>query len=173
MTQTPSNPFEDNIFQVAGDPPVPGGRGSAPGYNLANTAAAKPLVLYGDRLLTVDYYRMEGAPDYLLLICPKCGPNLSDHPGEHARSLRVGGDRKRFHIENDFPRTILKKLGETPESLARKLGYGDCVDAIRGVLTIEEPIGCVWEPDPTLHRGYGFGVCNWRVVIEGGIARDA
>ncbi|MDP2607309.1 MAG: hypothetical protein Q8S00_32630 [Deltaproteobacteria bacterium] len=156
-------PFEKEIFQVAGDPPTPDYKpknGVMPGYNLTNTATAKPVVLWQDRLLTLDLYTLPNAPAYLHLICPKCH-----------NALKVSQDRKTFSFSaNELPKKIAKKTGLQYSELAADLGLTS-IDQLRGVISIHDPIQCTWETEPELRRTHD-AICNWRVVIEDNIARD-
>lgn len=163
-----SNPNNKEVYEVFGDPTAPAGaqnRGISSGYNFENTAAAKPLILWDDMLLTMDVYMLPEAPAYGIIFCPQCARNGRQN------ALRISQENKKFEIDlGRKPTALLRKLGVSSEQLAKDLGLYS-TDDLNGLISIEH-IRCSWEEDPDLRRGYGLGVCGWSVVIENNIARN-
>ena len=155
--------------QLCGDPASVRNQGVASGPDMTKSAWRHPLVLWRDRLLTLDCYWVPGQPMWLHVFCPLCearhGQNLNE-------AIKVSQDKKPFHLEaTQMPSRVARQLGLTYQQLAMKLGLQH-VDQLQGVLTIENPIKCTWEAEPELRRSHGLAICPWRVVIENNIARD-
>jgi hypothetical protein len=143
-------------------------RGRASGTDMTNSAFRKPVILWRDRLLTMDVYAVPGEPMYINTFCPLCemryGENLN-------HSLTIKQERKPFHLEPDaMPHAVAKKTGMSFEEMARYLKL-PTVQHLSGVLTFDEPFNCTWEEEPELRRAH-FAVCQWRVIVENNIARD-
>jgi len=149
------------VFQQFGDE----GRGVTSGYNLTNTAAAKPIILWEDKLLTMDVYAMPGSPMYAHIYCPQCARN------GRQKMLTVRQEAKKMDFEpGQMPAKLAKTLGMTYEQLAADLELED-IQSLTGVITLE-PIACTWEEDDTARRDFGLSVCSWSVVIDNNIARN-
>lgn len=160
-----SNPSKE-VFQIYGDQADPSrSKGLMPTYNLTNTAASKPVILWEDMLLTMDVYTLPNAPSYGIIFCPQCARN-----GRH-NALRISQENKRFEIDLDRkPLELLKRLGMTADQLAQDLGLSH-VDDLNGTISTE-PIRCSWEEEPDLQRSFGLGVCGWHVAIDNNVARN-
>lgn len=165
-----ANSPRNSLEQLCGDPasPMPN-HGLMSGPSMTQSAWRKPVILWRDKLLTVDCYWQPNTPLWLHLFCPLCemrqGPNLQD-------ALKVAQDKKHFELEPDtMPHAVAKKLGMSFEQMAQSLGLNH-VNQLMGRLNVTEPIKCTWETEPELRRSHGLAVCNWRVVIENNIARD-
>lgn len=156
-----NSPKGKELFQVYGDP----GRGVTTGYDLTKNAAVRPLILWEDKLLTVDIYAMPGTPMYGHIYCPQCARN-----GRQSL-LTIRQEAKSMNLDVDaMPARVAKALNMTYEELARYLDLGS-VNELKGVLSVEK-IGCSWEEDPTAKRTFGFATCPWSVVIDQNIARS-
>lgn len=147
------SPKERELFNICGDAPDPSGRTSARGMqstlHLGRAKYGEPKVFYKsrggvERLLTVDVYKVEGAPLEIFLFCPLC--STEDHP----HNLRLTSDQKAIDYKVD-------------ELVHRG-----------GRLNVSDPIGCTWEIDGTRAVGIvsTTNLCRWRVVIENNVARD-
>lgn len=167
---------QHELFEIAGDAPDPvglsRGRGAVASTNLHKSAISKPVVLYRDRLLTVDVYRGPvGEPDYLLLFCPLCIDRYTRWGRKEVPSLRIRADNKAWQCEiKELPTRVLKELHMKPEELVTYLKL-QTIDDIRGKLSCQE-FRCTWEPEPGLKKQYGFGQCSWHVAIDENIVRD-
>ena len=164
-----SNSIRKEAFQIAGDQLDPAGtglRGKTAGYNLGANVAARPIVLWRDRLLTVDLYSMPGAPMYAIIYCPICA-DAAVSQGREVPSLKIDQRNKKIEFEPGVPPKI---PGFSTSELVKYLGAQSAED-IAGRLSIET-FGCSWEAEPTLRRQFGLGVCNWRVTIDNNVARD-
>ena len=153
-------PNKKEAYPIAGDHSV---RTSFTGANLTNSTLVKPIVLWRDRLLTLDVYAVEGAPPYIILFCPLC--RRRDPDSDH--SLRICGDNKKIDLAiNAIPNIP----GFTTPELVQYLGLPG-TEHLRGRISVET-FGCSWESDPTSKKEFGFGVCGWRVKIDDNIARE-
>ncbi len=166
---SPNQMKQNELVEVRGDATLPTGeRGKASGLNLANTATAKPIVLYRDKLLTLDVYSLPGQPMYIILYCPLCDLNRP-RKEKQKQSLRISEDNKKIDFD---PKALPNIPGfSSPQEIVNSLDHVTSVDQIRGRISVE-PFGCTWEEKSDLRRGFGFGVCGWKVVIENNIARD-
>lgn len=157
------------IYQITGDAPDPAStslRGVSSGFNFVNTATAHPVVLYRDRLLTLDVYSLPDQPLKVMLYCPRCEARRK--PGAPmVQSLTISQENKAIHFD---PNTLPRIPGFTHGELAKYLGLSS-IDGLRGQISVEA-FRCTWEEEPDLKRGFGFSVCGWHVVIENNIARD-
>jgi hypothetical protein len=131
-------------------------RGMTSGYNLTNTAAAKPLILWEDKLLTMDVYAMPNTPMYGHIYCPQCARNGRQN------MLTVRQEAKQMNFEpGQMPAKLAKHLGMSYDQLALDLGL-EHVSHLAGVISVEK-IACSWD---------GLSVCSWSVVIDNNIARN-
>jgi hypothetical protein len=153
--------MSNELFSIAGDSPQPSQGLRATGDE------AKPIVLWRDRLLTLDVYQLPNQPMYVILYCPICmGGEKND------RSLRITADNKAI----DFDPTAMPKIpGFTPAELVANLGLQH-PRQVAGRISIE-PFGCTWEAEDDLHHRAtehigGFSVCPWNVEITNNIAKD-
>jgi hypothetical protein len=149
---------KNELFEIRGDAQ----RGVTSGVNFTGVAA-KPVVLYRDKLLTLDVYALPGQPMYVILYCPLCEVNRPPDAPQN-QSLRISEDNKKIDFD---PMATPKIPGFTSQELAQYLGR----EEVRGRISIE-PFRCTWEEKSDLRRGFGLGVCTWNVVIENNIARD-
>lgn len=130
--------------------------GHSAGYNFES--AAKKIALHylarngREFFLTADYYDLE-TPHYLLIYCPNC-----------QNTLRISADNKRIEFEPEGKPKFGSYREEAVLAGLELMSYG-------GLLSVES-FGCTWELEPTLRRGFGLAVCNWRVVIEKNVIRD-
>lgn len=157
------------VFQIAGDQPDPVGtglKGVSGGYNLGVNAVARPIVLWRDRILTIDLYALPNTPMYGIIYCPICA-EIAVAQGREVPSLKIDQSNKKIDFE---PGVVPKIPGFSTDELVKYLG-AESSEAIAGRISIE-PFGCTWEAEPTLRRQFGFGVCNWKVAIDNNIARD-
>lgn len=143
--------------------PVTGRPGYSSGTSLMG--GAERVVIYyagrhGQFFLVGDWYSMKGAPSYLNIFCPLCGSD----PNSQRGSLRISQDNKAIDFDRDVPARI-RGFDESQILASLQLS------SIGGRISIE-PFGCTWEVEPTLRRGFGFGVCTWRVAIDNNVARD-
>lgn len=155
-----------DVFHVAGDMPDPEGtglRGVAPGYDLRRGAMGHPKLLY--RLPTGQELILEAdvfdGPDgrYIYLICPRCLAS------GRTNQLRIRAGVKAFTYEASEPVPVFP--GWSREQMKHSFPNG-----AGGLLSVE-PFGCTWEEQPDLERGFGLGLCKWRVSIEKNVVRDA
>lgn len=115
------------------------------------------LVAYRGRIgqfdLTIDVYRVPGAPLELHIICPKC-----------RNKSRISGEKKKIAFDERITRPY------------------EFVDGSRfptngGRLDVE-PFECAWELDNKAQhvqglRAGGINLCRMRLAIDGSIAKDA
>lgn len=153
------------VFQVAGDRPDPAGtglRGVMPGYDLRQSAAGHPLLLWrhpaGELVLEADVYQLPGQPTYIHLLCPQC------LQAGRQNALRITQERKA--ISYDPAREPPTFPGWTDRQMRDAFPNG-----VGGILSVEA-FECTWEEDPTRQRGFGLAKCNWRVVIEHNVVRS-
>lgn len=157
--------MKNELFPIAGDNPTQN-RGVVSGPNFTGAAEAKPIVLWRDRLLTLDVYQLPNQPMYVILYCPICmGGEKNDH------SLRITEDNKAIDFD---PKAMPKIPGFTHDELVHSLGLSHKSE-IAGRISIE-PFGCTWEAEADLKRATGhiggFSVCPWNVEITNNIAKD-
>jgi hypothetical protein len=141
------------------DPSGTGIVGRAVGeHDFSKNADGHPIVLYRtkegqDFFLTVDVHQLPGQPMTIYLYCPLCNNHLT-----------IRQDNKAIDYD---PHARVKLPGYTADEVVAGLG----VAGLGGRLSVE-PFRCTWEEKPDLRRSYGFGVCNWSVVIENNVARN-
>lgn len=163
-----------DIWEISGDQ----NRGTMSGVNMTNTAICKPVVYYNsarhgmERFLTLDVYKVEGAPMHAIVYCPLC--QTRDPNNQRNMSLRICETNKKIDLDI---KAMPKFPGISNQDLIKHLGLGR-LDDLRGRISIE-PFGCTWEEEEDVNKGgsmIGGGLisacCNWRVVIENNIARD-
>lgn len=174
------------LFHIAGDTPDqvkamdPHARGpihTESTMMLTRTAVGHPKVYYKAKdgrefVLTADVYKFPGEPFKVALFCPLCSVEVPtpDGPKFDIHTLEIKGDRK--HVEYS-PTSIVTM------SLPDEAGVTKMTD-MGGRLDVEK-FGCTWE----VHTGMpvsrgdagvimkGVNLCQWRVVIERNVARDA
>ncbi len=142
----------------AHDPSGTGLVGRASGVNLNETAFAHPVIFYGGRhsparFIRADLFKMDGAPDYLVLYCPVC-----------QNALRITEDNKRIEYDPE----VKPRFGSVREE---DILVGLSTPDLGGLLSVER-FRCAWEVQPDLRRSFGFAICPWQVVIDNNVARD-
>ncbi len=160
-------PVDKELFHVAGDMPDPSGRrmrGTAPGYDMTQTAIGHPMLFYRlpnghELVLEADVYRLEGQPLYIHLLCPVC------MMAGHTNALTIRENEKSLYYEPEARVPIPPGWDEIQLRKSFPQGLG-------GKLSVEQ-IACTWEVTPELQRQFGLGICPWRVVIENNVIRDA
>lgn len=168
------NAPKKEAFEIAGNYKDPAGTslvGKTSGVNLGRNTVATPVVLWRDRLLTVDLYKMPGAPMYAVLYCPICA-NRAAAEGRQPHALRITQDNKKMGFT---PGAIPRIPGFTSQELVHYLG-APSIESISGKLSIE-PFACTWEASPeekTNKNSHIIGLtrCNWHVAIDNNIAKD-
>lgn len=166
------NARSKEVFQISGDHNEVGRTHGISGPDFTNSTLCKPVVLWRDRLLTLDVYALPGQPMYVILYCPLC--QMRDPDNKRNMSLRIMEDNKKIDLDvNRIP----KFPGISTEELVAQLGLKS-KDELKGTISIE-PFGCTWEESADQNKGGSMiagglitSCCNWRVVIENNIARD-
>ena len=164
MAQDNNMKLKPTLDELVTDP----SRGHASGTDMTNSAFRKPVILWRDRLLTMDLYAIPGSPMYINTFCPLCEMRYGK---ELNHSLTIKQEAKPFQLEADaMPHAVSKKTGMSFEEMRRYLNL-PTIHHLQGVITFDDPIKCTWEEEPELRRAH-FAGCQWRVVIENNIARD-
>lgn len=167
-------------FFVAGDAANPTGhrddrgrRGVVSGHDMTKTAAGHPVILWiapdgSEKLLTVEVYRVPGAPARIHLLCPMCEMRNPGKPDSNA--LNISQDQKSFEYDTAPPPMF---PGWTRDDV-RGVFEAHGIDIVGGGTLDVEPFACTWEETPDLQRGlFGMGRCGWRVSITKNVARSA
>ena len=157
-----SSPSQREFFEIKKslDPAGTGLVGYAGGYNMQAGAVGHPVLHYKPKgkadgfFLTADVFAPEGAPMYVLIYCPLC-----------QNMLKIAADNKKLEYE---PHETPRIPGFRPEEVLAATGLSE----LGGVLSVER-FRCAWEPEPSLRRSFGFGVCTFQVVIDRNVVRDA
>jgi hypothetical protein len=148
--------------------PDPTGTGlmgwSPPGVDLT-MCAVRPLIHYkgrhGEHFLTADVYALPGVPRYIMIMCPVCAMNNPDANN----SLKISEDNKKFDLD-------LERMASFPGFSTPELLHGLRLENL-GPRFSCEPFRCTWESQPSLRRGFGFGVCDFAISVTNNIGRDA
>lgn len=141
------------------DPSGTGLVGRAVGnQDFSQNADGHPVILYRtkdgvDFFLTADVHMAPGQPMLVYIYCPLCNNHLTI---------------KQTNKSIDYdPHAPVKLPGYDAVQVAAGLG----VSSLGGRISIER-LRCTWEEKPDLRRSFGFGVCNWSVVIDDNVARN-
>ena len=142
---------------MAGDMPDPAGTGllgQAPSYRLTRSALGHPMIFWRDLVLEADVYALPEQPLQVHIICPCC---------RHALIIRQGNKAIYYDPKADVPIPPGWTAAEVQMAIPGGLG---------GLLSVDV-FACTWEAEGDLKRDFGFSRCQWRVVIENNVARDA
>jgi len=171
---------DNSLFTVdrnINDPAGTGLRGMAPGYDLTRGATGHPQLLWvrkngGDIFLEADVYVTPGQPALTLLYinCPICMAHgrvvqLCIRQGQ--KSIDYQPDRRPPNFPGWNTERMVGEIGEIWNSLGRVPS-----PSLGGTLTIEEPIRCTFEADPT-KRTLVDPLCPWKVRITKNVVKDA
>lgn len=157
-----------SMVQLAGDAPDPTGvtgfRGLQSTTRL-DMGKLEVLVIFKDRVMTVDVYKIEGEPIELLLICPRC-----------ENESRITSEMKKIEFEYGNTRPVKLPDGSLVSFDKPQHTHGH-VYTNAGSLSVE-PFQCSWEMKgagkhtPGIRAG-GLTLCNLKLVIDNNVAREA
>lgn len=156
-------------YEIRGDGNRTSGVSTA---NAIDSALCHPIVLYRDRLLTVDVFQAGDEPPHVLIYCPFCTER--DPYNKRNMSLTIRGKVKEIGVD---PLAFPRIPGWSIDDLVQYLKLPNR-DAARGVISIEK-FRCSWEERPEENRGatgivggLTSAICDWQVSITNNVAKD-